>query len=290
MIYIDFEGKTPVNTPENHNFKDWTPWTEQKWKTWLDSAKKYQEKIIEFNIQGEREKRNTFIDSKSAHWGKLKSWLQVLSHGKCWFSEVKDLYSHYEVEHFRPKKERREIDGKVHDGYWWLAFEYTNYRLCGNVGNRKKGGWFPLRSGSIKSEFDCRCEESETYYLLDPTDPCDPELLAFDEEGKAIPSPSCESDWERQRAEETIKRLKLSEHELLTEERKIIWQKLNMEIDQYLTAKSKLATGCNPGIREKVKAHLNNIKSYTLPTAELSSVARWCLYFRNDEKLLRLVA
>jgi hypothetical protein len=76
----------------------------------------------------------------------------------------------------------------------------------------------------------------------------------------------------------------------LTEERKKIWQAINIEIDQYLTAKSKLSTGCNPGIREKVKAHLRKIKEYTLPTSELSSVARWCLYFRNDPNLLRLVA
>lgn len=115
----------------------------------------------------------------------------------------------------------------------------------------------------MRSEFHCRCEESETYYLIDPTDPSDPELLAFDEEGKAIPSPCCESDWERQRAEETIKRLKLSEHELLTDERRALWQALNMEIDQYLTAKSKLSTGCNPGVREKVKTHLKKIRAYT---------------------------
>ncbi len=99
-------------------------------------------------------------------------------------------------------------------GGWPLAFEYTNYRLCGNVGNRKKGGWFPLKQGSVASTFQCPCEESESYYLLDPTDPYDPELLAFDEEGKAIPSPNCQSEWEKQRAEETITRLKLTEHEL----------------------------------------------------------------------------
>jgi len=96
----------------------------------------------ELYTQGKIEERNNLIDSKSAHWGKLKLWLKVLSHGKCWFSEVRELYSHYDVEHFRPKKEAKAMDGTVRDGYWWLAFDYTNYRLCGNVGNRKKGGWF----------------------------------------------------------------------------------------------------------------------------------------------------
>ena len=289
MIYIDFEGKTPVNTPEDPGFPRWKPWSLEAWNEWLDKSEEYLLIITDLNAKGKVSERNAFIDSKSAHWGKLKTWLEVLSHGKCWFSEVRDLYSHYDVEYFRPKKERKEIDKAVHDGYWWLAFEYTNYRLCGNVGNRKKGGWFPLKQGSVASTFQCPCEESESYYLLDPTDPYDPELLAFDEEGKAIPLPNCQSEWEKQRAEETITRLKLTEHELLTEERRKIWQAVNIEIDQYLTAKSKLSGGCNPGIREKVKAHLKKIKNFTLPTAELSSVARWCLYFRNDKSLLRLL-
>ena len=33
-------------------------------------------------------------------------------------------------------------------GYWWLAFDYMNFRVCGNVGNHKKGGWFPLGENS----------------------------------------------------------------------------------------------------------------------------------------------
>jgi len=290
VIYIDFEGKTPVNTPIDSEFSSWTPWSKDEWKEWLDKSKEYRVKLVELHEQGDIEERNKFIDSKSAHWGKLKLWLQVLSHGKCWFSEVKELYSHYDVEHFRPKKERKELDGVTYDGYWWLAFEYTNYRLCGNVGNRKKGGWFPLKESSMKSTYDCQCEESETYYLLDPTDPYDPTLLAFNEEGNAIPSPLCQGDWEKARAEETIKRLKLTEHELLTQERRRIWQEVDMAIDLYLTAKSKLAAGCNPGVREKVNSQLRKIREYTDPHSELSSVARWCIHFRNDPMLSRLVS
>ncbi len=87
-------------------------------------------------------------------------------------------------EHFRPKKEAKALDGTIRDGYWWLAFDYMNFRVCGNVGNRKKGGWFPLQDGSLRSSYEKRCEESETGYLLDPIDIDDVKLLAFDEEGK----------------------------------------------------------------------------------------------------------
>jgi hypothetical protein len=70
-----------------------------------------------------------------------------------------------------------------------------NFRACGNVGNRKKGGWFTLNNGcSLCSSFENRYEESEIQYLLDPIDCDDVNLLAFDEEGKAIAAPGI-SEW-----------------------------------------------------------------------------------------------
>ena len=147
---------------------------------WLKKAKDLTDKMIELHKQGKLEERNKLMEDNSAHWGKLKEELLKLSHNKCWFSETKDLYSHYDVEHFRPKKEAKDLAGKDIGGYWWLAFDYHNYRICGNVGNRKKGGWFPLKENSPKSKHDDPCEESELIYLIDPIIPEDVNLLAFD--------------------------------------------------------------------------------------------------------------
>ena len=90
---------------------------------------------------------------------------------------------------FAPRKRPRRWIAGLRDGYWWLAFDYMNFRVCGNVGNRKKGGWFPLKDGSLCSTHAQPCEESETRYLLDPIDDDDVALIAFDEEGKVIPMP-----------------------------------------------------------------------------------------------------
>lgn len=289
MRHIEFEGKTPVNTPLNPVFPGWRPWTQKKWDQWLQRSRDYAARLQELHQERNIQDRNQFIDDHASHWGKLKLWLQVLSLGKCWFSEVRELYSHSDVEHFRPKKEVKAIDGTVKDGYWWLAFDYTNYRLCGNVGNRKKGGWFPLQAGSLVSRFDNRCEESEARYLLDPTDIDDVNLIAFDEEGNVIPAPGI-SGWEIQRVDETIKRLKLNEHEVLTEARKKIWQKVSREIEQFQSAKSRCAAGGNPAAREKACQHALNIRTMTREEAELSTVAKWCLLFRNDPQLSRLAA
>lgn len=289
MRFIDFENKTPVNTPLDSDFPTWSPWSQEKWDQWLSVSEYHKSQMQKLHSDSKKKERNEYIDSNSAHWGELKEWLKVLSKGKCWFSEVRELYSHYDVEHFRPKKEAKNLDKTIRDGYWWLAFDYTNYRLCGNVGNRKKGGWFPLKEGSICSTYDTPREESEDIYLLDPTNPYDVNLLAFDEEGKAIPAPDC-SEWEVQRVNETITRLKLNGHSDLAEARRKIWQQVNREVELFFQSKARCAKGGNPAAAEKLKEHCRRIRELTSPDAELSSVAKWCIAFKANPQLLKLVA
>ena len=128
--------------------------------------------------------------------------------------------------HFRPKKSAKNVKGLERDGYWWLAFNYMNFRIAGNVPNRKKGTWFPLRYGSRYSTYSRPCEEEETPHFLDPTSAYDVNLLAFDEEGKAIPAPGI-SKWDTVRVRRSIERLKLTEHQALAEERRKIGRKLH---------------------------------------------------------------
>lgn len=285
MIWIDLEHKLPTDT----DIPNWTAWTNAEWEAWKERSQQLLGELAEHEASGNRAARNKLIDDNSTHWGKLKPWLSALSGGKCWFSEAKDLYAHYDVEHFRPKKEAKEIDGAIRDGYWWLAFNHMNFRLCGNVGNRKKGGWFPLRAGSPCSTYGNQCEENETAHLLDPIDIDDVTLLAFDEEGKAIAKPGA-SDWERERVEHTVLRMKLNEHEPLSEARRKIWQKVTAEINQYQSAKARSAHGGNEVAREKVRSAARAIHSYTRRTEPLSSVARWCVLMRNDPQLALLAA
>lgn len=283
MIWIDLEHKLPTDT----DIPGWTPWTQVQWDEWLDKSSRLVAELAALEAEGKRTERNELIDANSDHWGKLKEWLLALSGGKCWFSETRDLFSHYDVEHFRPKKEAQALDGAERDGYWWLAFDYMNFRACGNVGNRKKGGWFPLRQGSLCSTFAERCEESETRHLLDPIDDHDVSLIAFDEEGKVIPVPGA-SQWEQERVSETVKRLKLNEHVPLTEERRKVWQKVDLRIEKYAIAKVRSGAN-NPAARVTLGHALREIRELTRASSELSAVARWCVLLRNDPQLSRLI-
>lgn len=285
MIWIDLEHKSPTDS----DIPGWAPWTQVQWDDWLAESAQLLTDMAALEIAGDREARNALIDANRKHWGDLKPWMLALSGGKCWFSETRDLYSHYDVEHFRPKKEARDLDGTVRDGYWWLTFNFMNLRVCGNVGNRKKGGWFPLRAGSLCSSFDAPNEESESRYLLDPIDDDDVALIAFDEEGKAIPMPGS-SAWERDRVDITIERLKLNEHAPLAEARRKVWQKVDRLIGDFLDAKGRCVAGNNPAAIMRIKCVRARIRELTDPSADLSAVAKWCIVVRNDPRLSRLVA
>lgn len=304
MRHIDFKNKTPMDK----GLPDFTPWSKAEWEEWLKESEELHKEAAKLDAkrakleaagkvkgaEAKRAERNDFISKKSAHWGKLKPWLLALSGGKCWFTDTTNNGSHYDVEHFRPKAESKNFDGSVREGYWWLAFDYTNYRLAGGVPNAKKGGWFPLCDGSRCSTLDIRCEESEVPYLLDPISSTDHLLLAFDEEGNAIPVPSPDNwatelgKWNKARAEESIKRYKLNEHDALPERRRKFWSEVIGAIKEFLEAKAKYHPVQNPSPRETMEQAARRIEAMTKPDKEFSSVARWCILLGNDPDLGRL--
>lgn len=282
MIFIDLEHKLPTDADLAADVR----WTHADWDAWLVKSAELVNDLAELNAAGKLKERNKLIDDRSDHWGKLKPWLLALSHGKCWFTEARDVGSHLDVEHFRPKKSARNVKGPERDGYWWLAFDFMNFRIAGTVPNRKKGAWFPLRHASPCSTFARRCEGDEIPHFLDPTNAHDVTLLAFDEEGKAVPAPGIDR-WDEVRVWRTIQRLKLTEHKALAEERRKIWQRVNKHINDYERALAE--SRHSAAARERVRAAAREISELAKPIAALSAVAKWCVLFRNDRQLSRLV-
>ncbi|BEP59819.1 hypothetical protein GmRootV213_03730 [Variovorax sp. V213] len=58
----------------------------------------------------------------------------------------------------------------------------------------------------------------------------------------------------------------------------------------FLAAKAKCAAGKNPAAKAKLLEVRAKVRELTHRSAELSSVARWCLQVRNEKQLLKLVA
>jgi hypothetical protein len=280
VIFIDLKSKLP--TLDVPGKPGWKAWTQEKWDAWLEESKQLVAQLAKYSEAGDLTARNQLIDAKSSHWGELKPWLLALSDGKCWFTEARDICSHYDVEHFRPKKIAKELDGTERDGYWWLAFDYMNFRVCGSVPNRMKGGWFPLRAGSLRSSYAHRCEESEDCYLLDPTKKSDVLLLGFDEEGKAISDPG-NAAWNEERVAETLKRLKLNDHPALAEERRKVWQRTHGLIESF-REKARISH-YNLAVQAALDATLDELLRSIQREAELSAVARYCVRLNCPEIL-----
>ena len=261
----------------------------EHYSEYLNFATKANELLEKLKAASNSEERNKIIDSNSKVWGDLKEWLLTLSYQKCWFSEAKDCFNHWDVEHFRPKKSAKDLDGKEHDSYWWLTFDWHNFRICGNVGNRKKGTFFPLRPGSARvtdPDGDLRFEDK---ILLDPAHEDDPGLLSFNLEGRAIPNPHIHDEWEKLRVTYSVERYKL-DFPALMNKRKVVWQDCWQHIQDYLDELGKYHKDKNNVIaKEAFRKKAGNIRKMLKADQECSAVARACLLSTGDERVKGLI-
>ncbi len=235
------------------------------------------------------ETRNEIIEKNSKIWGELKEWLLSLSDNKCWFSEARDCINYSEVEHFRPKTIAKDKNGKKHEGYWWLAFDWENYRVCGDVVNKKKGSFFPLREGSVRGSLsiDYRLEEP---ILLDPADPVDPTLLSFDFDGSAIPAAGIIDEWDLERVNYSIKRYNLNAHSVLVDQRKLVWTECWNAFLLYTAELEKYRKIRSPIAKQKVADAVQKIRSMLQADKEFSSVAHACLIRSGDPRAIGILS
>ncbi|SHM52003.1 HNH endonuclease family protein [Flavobacterium saccharophilum] len=252
---------------------------------WKENAK-----VLKDSLEGKTaiERRKIFKDNPI--WQDLVVIFKGLSNNKCWYSEAQEVMSDMDIDHFRPKNEAKQIvEGKIiiRDGYWWLAYDWKNYKLSSIYSNRLrkdkhtdenesygKGSFFPLRNGCIAATCDEELDD-EVIYLLNPTNPNDPDLLFFSEDGKAIPSVEQESEpWNYARAEVSIDIYHLN-HTPLKDARLVVWNLCQRKIDQIklINQKAHRTAGDNARI-EIIKTELREM---ILKSSEFSAVALACI-------------
>lgn len=265
MIYIDLENNPPP-------------------QEWIDKANNLTQQLI---AEPDLKQKKKIIDDNDKTWGEIKKHLLSLSYQKCWYSESKEKYSYYHVEHFRPKK--RAIDDKGQDkgGYWWLAFCWKNYRICGAVGNTKKGDRFLVRAHKAITHTDNI--DDEIIYFLDPTVIDDPLKISFTDTGEAIPSSSSSTDWDYIRAEYTITNLDLN-CEPLIEGRKSLWRSIVLRIREIQNLITE--NNANPSATKSalLKEKIKELKSLASPQSEFSATASACLYSSGLEWARRIAS
>lgn len=192
--------------------------------------------------------RKTYINSHP-DWNKFQSAMLALSYNKCWYSEAPIGNSDFVIDHFRPKNRAKQKENYADpdsetiinkkNGYWWLAYDYTNYRLCGTLANslrrdrlgdddtvKGKGDFFPLDKANGRIANDKENVACEVPILLDPTNPVDVTLLTFDE-GEPIPATTDEYEIDRVKQSIFYYHLDL---EQLNRDRKIVWENCERHI------------------------------------------------------------
>ena len=155
-------------------------------KAWLNKA---EQKIKTLSRKTSHAERAKYL-SRVNIWSEFKPILIKYFGDKCWYSECSLEGAFGDVDHFRPKN--RSTDEQENtilpDGYWWLAYDYFNYRLSCEKCNRSFGSGgkndkFPLKAGTAPAGFP---NKDDTHLLLDPCKQGDPDLIDCDESGKIV--------------------------------------------------------------------------------------------------------
>jgi uncharacterized protein (TIGR02646 family) len=183
--------------------------------------------------------------SRQQIWRDLAPFLAKLhKQPKCWYSESFNSGSDKNVDHFRPKA--RVDEDPNHEGYWWLAFDWRNYRYSCQWSNQRrvnsgtnggKSDHFPI-SGTFRASQETDELKMEDIDLLDPIDPDDCKLLTFLPNGQPTPAHPTGTK-EYRRAETSIRIYHLDYREFVVGRRNLATT-IRLKIEEMDTCYSRI--------------------------------------------------
>jgi len=244
----------------------------------LDAAT--QELLAMDDIQAKKD----YIDRNAHLWGAVRPYLIRLTganinDAKCWYCESKGGGFTHHVDHFRPKKCVQEKEQPNESGYWWLAFNVSNYRLscqrC-NTGSGKRDQ-FPLEQGFQRVTCPEDDIENEITLLFDPARTGDNTFFAFSEDGRVYPFISNDS-YPSRKAKISIKVYDLN-HVSKVEARKQVVHKCLWLAKRVIRARKHLLNApleAEQAATERYYELCEEIKRKVLSDAEFSTSARFC--------------
>jgi hypothetical protein len=214
---------------------------------------------------------------RQAIWRDLAPYLAALGAQKCWYSESRNPASDKNVDHFRPKSRVAEEPG--HEGYWWKAFDWRNYRYSSEWCNQRRleeeggsggGKWdhFPLQAGSFRARQETDDIDREVVVLLDPVDPDDWKLLTFRPDGHPVPARE-QGTFEYQRAAVSIEVYHLHCKELVSG-RRLLAGRVQRTIEDMETLRPQIT---DPKARQLYKRQQKELLRFLHPDSEYSAAA-----------------
>jgi len=197
-------------------------WAEQVQNAWIYVDGKIDEAKTEAELEGKTadeieeiivEVRKKAIKAKASLWSRAGECIKEVMHSKCWYCETSQIRSDMPVDHFRPKN--RVAECQDHPGYWWLAFDWENYRYSCTYCNERRidvvngtdgGKWdhFPIFQPPPWVTTETGDWHLERPKLLDPMNLDDTKLVTFHENGFSRETYQDDGDENFIRAKESI--------------------------------------------------------------------------------------
>lgn len=278
----------PIDMERLEDEEDWPPGTHphqrlspEKWRERLCKAEE------ELRNAPDGKTRSDIFKKYSDLWSEAKEHYRRLSEDKCWYCETSTHRMPGDIDHYRPKG---RVAGIEHPGYWWLAFDWRNWRFACKYCNSRftdpetglvggKGDHFPLLNGEgrrIKDECeyedyeDLLCEDA---LLLDPAERSDTRLLTFTRDGHARASEAHEQSSGYLRAKTSIELYHL-DHSRLVRERRTIYNQISRHIQDYECFQRKWETEGDRSAQALARRAIRELARMIARTAEYSMAAR----------------
>ena len=261
----------------------------------IDTAEAARAAILE---APDRNTRKMLIESHRKDWAAFRPHFERIFGEKCWYTECKNPGADDDIDHFRPKG--RLAEDPEHEGYWWEALNWRNFRLSSHRANRLrknpisgktqgKGDHFPI----LLEQDRCRRPEDDIYRekptLLDPTDPADPPLLTFDPDGRVALSPLYEGDAEAARRIEDSRIYLHLDWPAFTEDRQRLYTAVYRKVLDGDRANEKLSSG-DHAAKDSLKATARDLIRLAGDLEPYSrAVQAYILRFRDRDWLKRFV-
>jgi hypothetical protein len=252
---------------------------------WLAESQVYEQELFAATDKDERDK---IITSYEKHWidARIRNWLLAQFSDKCWYTEAKETISPIHVDHYRPKgrvREKNQDEGT--EGYWWLAFNWQNYRISGWLINSKKSDIFPILHGSRALPGDKASLSLECPVIIDPRKE-EASLISYEKEDEeaciAVKAAGIDPT-DEYRVKKTVEFLGLNIRPKLNRKRAEYWDRCSEEIANYNGANACGAEAIKWIMRSNSIANLKKMVAYE---AEFSSVVAACIRKNAPEPLI----
>jgi hypothetical protein len=230
-------------------------------------------------------KVDAIIEANEDLWrdNRIRNWLLSQFNHKCWYSEARESVSPFHVDHFRPKgRITDDVTGVTSSGYWWLAFVWSNYKVCGELINVKKRDVFPFFDDARGNPNDIQSLGLESPVLIDPRTN-EARLISYEweDEETCVATPATGNlAYQVVKADRTIEILGLNRLASLNRKRADFWDDCMIEISNWNGATGSPALAVVA--QAAVVARLKRMIDYN---SEFSSVVEACLFKKGPDAL-----